>query len=94
MQLIGMADVGGTHLLHPRAQEQQVVVFRRGDVPAGDVGDHEEQASGLELPIGEPLRPEHLRPADLEVGDEVGVMHPALAVGLLVADADFDLVHV
>ena len=91
--LVGMLDVGSANLLDPRSQQQQIVVL--GSRPVGDVclGDDHEQAVVLELPVGVPMGPQHLRAARFEVGKKVGVMHSALAVRLLVTDANFHLVH-
>ena len=40
------------------------------------------------------VRPQHLGAAHLEVGEEVGVVNPPLAVGLLIPHPDLHLVYV
>ena len=65
---------------------EHLVVTRRGEIFAVDLGDRQHEPPGLDLPIGKPQMPEQFGAADLEPAQIIGVVDDAHGVGVTVND--------
>ena len=92
VDFVFVLDAGPFGLDGGGSERQYIIEERRQKILHIHLRHHQHHASRFQLAVAVPHRPQQLDAAELEPGEVVGVVYPSLAVGFLIADADFDLV--
>ncbi len=87
-----MLDAGSFRFVRACTQRQNVVKDRGQKIADIHFRHDQHHSSRFQLAVAMPHCPQQLDTAELEPGEIVRVMHPPLAVRLLIADADFNFV--
>ena len=88
-------SVGDPDLLQPRhlgGQRQRIVEFGRHSVADVHFGHYQHQSPVLQLLVGDPGGTKHFHTSAFEVIQVIGVMNAALAIGIVITNAQFNLV--